>query len=375
MNIAIQASDLDHSRIDGTRVYLSELLYRFGKLAPEEEFTLYHQRAFNQALTPPHFSHYREKKIPFPWGWMQTRFAWTLFKDMPEKLFLPIQAAPFFVRKATEVIVTVHDLAFKYFPETFPRKDLWKLNCLLNWAVKRADKIMAVSHSTKKDLIKFFPELPPKRIRVIHHGFSSRFEESLEDTLLQEKLHTFHLASKSYVLFVGALQPRKNLIRLIEAFNRAKEKIPEMKLVLAGERAWLAEGIFEAQAKSPFQKDILFTGQVSFETLQALYQGARFFAFPSLYEGFGIPLLEAFASHIPVLTGRNSSLLEVGGEAVLFCNAENVSDMAAKMENLWINEGLQKELVEKGKEQLGKFSWEKCAKESLDYILEKRISQ
>ncbi len=371
MNIVIQASDLDHARIDGTRVYLRELLQRFGKFSPETEFFLYHRRVFNAALTPPSEVNYTVQELPFPFMWMQTRFAWELFRTHPDKLFLPIQATPVFLPSGVEVTATIHDLAFKKYPKTFPRTDLFKLNFLLERVVMRADKLIAVSQSTKKDLLHFFPQLDEKRVRVIHHGFDNEFfgaKLSLRE--LSDRIESYTLKAKSYCLFVGALQPRKNLVRLIQAFEGAKKQHPEMKLVLAGEEAWLAEEILAAREMSVHKKDIILTGRVNFDDLRALYQGARVFVFPSLYEGFGLPILEAFASGVPVLTADNSSLREVAGEGALYCQAEDASDMAEKLGRLWGDETVRQELVVKGREQLKKFSWEKCAAETLGYIKE-----
>lgn len=369
MKIAIQASDLDHARIDGTRVYVRELLKCFGTLAPDVDFLLYHKNTFNPVLAPPAFPNYTERSRPFRWAWMQTRFAWEMFCEKPEKLFLPIQAAPIFLPQGTEVIATIHDLAFKRYPETFPKTDLWKLNFMLETAVRRADKLIAVSESTKHDLLEFFPEFAPEKIRVIHHGFDGEFfgEEVPQETI-QKTLEQYNLQMKSYCLYVGALQPRKNIVRLIEAFDIAKQSVPEMKLVLAGEPAWLASGILDAREKSLYKDDIILTGRVSFEELRTLYRGARFFTFPSLYEGFGLPILEAFASGIPVLTASNSSLQEVAGKAALYCHAESVPDMAEKLERLWDDEELCQELVRRGIDRLESFSWDKCAKETLEYI-------
>lgn len=369
MRIAVQASDLDQERIDGTRVYLKELLKRFGVLDTSTDFNLYHRGEFNPALAPPEFANYQVKRCPFPFAWMQTRFVWEMLRAKPEKLFLPIQAAPFFVPRSTEVTATIHDLAFKRYPETFPRKDLWKLNFLLAVAVRRAEKLIAVSQSTKDDLLEFFPHLDPERIRVIHHGFDGEFfGVRLSQEEISQKLKSYKLQATSYVLYVGALQPRKNLIRLIEAFNIAKESMPEMKLVLAGETAWLAEDILEARENSPYKEDIILTGRVTFEVLRVLYQGARFFVFPSLYEGFGLPILEAFASGVPVLTASNSSLREVAGRAAIYANALSVHDIAEKLERLWSEAELRAELVTRGEEQLKKFSWDQCAQETLEYI-------
>jgi len=369
-NIAIQASDLDHARIDGTRVYLLELLKRFGALAPNQAFTLYHKGSWNPLLTPPKRENYHEQSISFPYAWMQTRFSYELFLRRPDKLFLPIQAAPVILPRDTEITATIHDLAFRRYPETFPRKDLWKLNFMLETAVKRADKLIAVSESTKRDLLEFFPELPESRVTVVHHGFDDNFFGTrISQPELVSVLTTYNLQPTTYMLYVGALQPRKNLVRLIQAFEIMKRSVPEAKLVLAGEEAWLAQEIIRTWEVTPSRDDIVLPGRVSFETLRILYQGARVFAFPSLYEGFGLPLLEAFASGVPVLTGNNSSLPEVAGAGALYCDARDVSDMAEKLERLWGDEALRQELVKQGNEQLKKFSWDTCAKETLDVIL------
>ncbi len=372
MNIVVQASDLDHARIDGTRVYLRELLKRFGAIMPEAEFALYHKGVFNPALAPPRMANYQERTLPFPYAWMQTRFALEMFLRKPEKLFLPIQAAPIILPRGIEVTATIHDLAFRRYPETFPKSHLQKLNLMLATAVRQADKLIAVSESTKHDLLEFFPHLSPEKIRVIHHGFDAAFfGAKISSEELDEKLMKLvKLKATSYCLYVGALQPRKNLVRLIEAFDIAKQSTPEMKLVLAGEPAWLSDGILAAREKSPHKDDIILTGRVTFEDLRALYQGARFFAFPSLYEGFGLPILEAFASGTPVLTAANSSLVEVAGKAALYCHAESVPDIAEKLERLWDDEALREHLVMSGEDQLRKFSWDTCAEETLQYISE-----
>ncbi len=369
MRVAIQASDLDHVRIDGTRVYLRELLKRFGSLSPETFFDVYHKGVFNPELAPLARENYREIQIPFRFAWMQTRFALELFLHRPEKLFLPIQAAPLFLPKSIEVTATIHDLAFKRFPETFPKKDLWKLNFMLETAVKRADKLIAVSASTKRDLLEFFPHLPESRITVIHHGFDSEFfGMRVPEEELASKLRSYALKAKSYILYVGALQPRKNLIRLMQAFEILKRTVPEAKLVLAGEPAWLSQGILDVRNASHYREDIVLTGRVSFEDLRMLYQGARAFAFPSLYEGFGLPILEAFASQTPVLVARNSSLTEVAGDGALYCQADEVTDIAKQLEQLWNNEAFRKDLIKKGNERLRYFSWDQCAQKTLDCI-------
>lgn len=370
MKIAIQVSDLDQSRIDGTRVYVRELLNRLGGLELESQFELYHQTDFHPDLQPKIFPNYQEKKIPFPWAWMQTRFAWAMFRKTPDRLFLPIQAAPFLLPRNLEVIATIHDLAWKKFPETFSWRDRCKLSFHLWHVVRRANKLIAVSESTKQDLLATFSSLDESKIRVIHHGFDQKFYgERLSESLLQETLISHKLEAGTYMLYVGALQPRKNLVRLIQSYEMLKEKTPEAKLVLAGEVAWLAEDILKAREESCYKEDIILLGKVSFVDLRALYQGARVFVFPSLYEGFGIPLLEAFASGTPVLTANNSSLPEVAGEGAWYCDGENTEDMTSKLRELWGNQEAREALRAKAIKELERFSWEQCAKGTLDFIV------
>lgn len=370
MHIAIQASDLDHVRIDGTRVYVAELLKRFGTLSPETEFALYHKGSFNPALAPPKLANYTEVSLPFPYAWMQTRFAWEMFRVRPDRLFLPIQAAPIVVPCSIRVTATIHDLAFRRFPETFPSSHLWKLNFMLETAVRQADQLIAVSESTKRDLLEFFPAFDEKKIHVVHHGFDAQFFGArLSPQEISEKLKSYNLQPATYCLYVGALQPRKNLIRLIEAFSRAKETVPEMQLVLAGEPAWLSEGIREAREASPYKNDIVLTGRVSFADLRALYQGARLFAFPSLYEGFGLPILEAFASGVPVLTADNSSLREVAGDGAVYVDATSSADIGEKLKALWTDETLRQSCIDRSVIELKRFSWDKTARETLGIIM------
>lgn len=371
MTIALQAADLDAARIDGTRIYLLELLKRFSTLSPETDFHLYHKTRFNPELTPPCFNNYTETALPFPSQWMQTRFALEMFRTRPEKIFFPVQAVPVLLPASSEVTITVHDLAWRHYPETFTPKTRFKLDFLLNRSVARADKIIAVSEATKQDLIAAFPKIDDQKIRVIHHGFTEERFGMKVDTLEKTRILTgYGLRDQQYILYVGALQPRKNLVRLIEAFGILKASAPEAILVLAGERAWLSDPIIAARERSPYRDDILLPGQIPSDHLPALYQGARAFAFPSLFEGFGIPILEAFASGTPVLTADNSSLPEVAGDAALYADAFDTGEIAEQLLRLWTDTALCDALRTQGTQRLKHFSWDTCARQTIDYILE-----
>lgn len=374
MRVAIQARDLDHNRIDGTRVYLKQLLERFSDLAPEVQFTLYHRDIFNPRLAPRKALNYTEKRLPGMVAWMQTSFVVEMFRTKPDKVFLPLQAAPLFFPKHSEITATIHDLAFRFYPETFPLWHRFKLRVFLRILLWRAKKIICVSHATKRDLLHFFPTLAPEHIRVIHHGFdASFFEERVSSEVAEATYHQFLLKPKKYLLYVGALQPRKNVIRVIEAFEMVKSTqsdYQDYKLVLAGEAAWLSQGILKRVETSLNKKDIVLTGGIGFEALRHLYQGAALFVFPSLYEGFGLPILEAFASKIPVLISENSSLREVAGEGAWYCDAFDSEDIARQIIFILSSPDMQDRLLAQGQKQLQKFSWDRSAQETLDFIIQ-----
>ena len=368
VRIAIQAADLDSDRIDGTRVYILNLLRFFGNLDKTSNFFIYHKGNFNPELTPPEFANYNIKLIKFPYYWTQLRFAYEIWKDDPDVLWMPMQSMPFIRRSKLKTVVTIHDLAFKYFPDNFPRNDLFKLNILSEFAIKNSDKIIAVSHSTKQDILKFYPKIDDQKIKVIHHGFDPEIFNSVRDITRENQIKSQYSIKENYLLYVGAIQPRKNLIVLIDAFNEIKKKWPKLQLVLAGQKAWKWDKTISMASNSPFKNDIIMPGTLKFSDLGHIMRGAGVFVLPSLYEGFGIPVLEAFASGIPVITTSNSSLREIGGDAAIYFNEGDPSELAMKIEDILSNESLRNDLVKRGLSQMKKFSWEKCAKETLNYL-------
>jgi glycosyltransferase involved in cell wall biosynthesis len=366
MNIAIQAADLDAKRIDGTRVYLSQLLKRFGTLDPNRQWHLYHRSVFNPELAPPSYSNYTVHTVNAFAYWTQTRFAWEMWRLRPEKLWMPVQALPFFLPKGIETTVTIHDLAFKYFPNHFPKKDQRRLHMFADFAIKHADKLIAVSESTKRDILKWYPDISESKVKVVYHGFDSDLFQST--TTNDDILRQHSIEPKKYLLYVGAIQPRKNIQVLLEAFELERKRHADMKLVLAGEKAWLWKETMDAIEKHPFREDIIVTGRVSFKDLASLYAHAKMFVFPSLYEGFGIPVLEAMAAGIPVICSDNSSLPEVGGDAALYFEAMDVVKLIEHIELLWTNESACEERIRRGYENIQRFSWDKCARETMEYI-------
>lgn len=360
MKIAIQCSDLDAERIDGTRVYIWEVLNRLGGIAPDDRFFLYHRADFNPALTPKNFPNYEERRLSGMCCWTQTRLAFELLKARPDRLWMPVQGMPLLRPGGMETIVTIHDLAFRKFPQHFPKDDLRRLLFLSDVAIRRSDRIIAVSQSTKRDILHYFPNISEKKVSVVYHGYESKYPIS---NIKYQKKNT----STPYLLYVGAIQPRKNLETLVSAFETIKRdsRFGDLRLVIAGERAWLWEGTIARIEASSFRSAIDLKGRVTFAERENLYAGASAFVFPSLYEGFGLPILEAFAHTVPVVCAKNSSLPEVGGDGALYFEATSSEDLARVLARVLEDESLRSVCVQKGLEQLAKFSWEKCARETL----------
>ncbi len=375
MKIAIQASDLDAKRVDGTRVYILNLLKYFGALDKNSNFFIYHKNKFNPELTPPNFTNYHFFQMRFPFFWTQIRFCWAINKKNPDVLWMPMHNIPIFKKKRIKTVVTIHDLAFKYFPEMFTWKERWKLNLLARLAIKRSDGIITISEASKQDILKFYPQIKAEKIKVIYHGFDKGVFSQRRDLNKEQKIRNKFKIQENYLLYIGAIQPRKNLLVLIKAFEKIKadEKNKKLQLVLAGEKAWLWKPVWEKVKNSPYKKDIIMPGKINFADIGHLMRGATIFIYPSLYEGFGLPILEAMASQVPVICAQNSSLPEVAGEAALFFVADKASDLATKIRSLLTNNELRKKLIEKGKLRVEEFSWQKCAQETLGYIEELKI--
>ena len=369
MRIAIDCADLDCQRIDGTRVYIKKCLDHFGSLDNYSVFHLYHKKEFNPDLKPKFYYNYKDEIIPYPFFWTQTRLGFEINFTLPDVLWMPIQQLPFLADdKMTKIVVTIHDLAFKYFPQHFTLRDRLKLDFFTETAVKRADKIIAVSESTRKDILKFYPKTDPEKIKVIYHGVDKKaFYRKFSSQKTKAVLDKNKLKGE-YLLYVGAIQPRKNLETLIKAFESLKRGGSKLKLVIVGEPAWKSEKTLERIRKSRFRKNIILTGKVEFADLPVVYQNAKIFVFPSLYEGFGLPVLEAWASGVPVIVANNSSLAEIGGEGVLKFENLDYKGLKNQMTTLLNDDIIRQEMINKGNEVLKNFSWEKCAKETLNFI-------
>ena len=361
MKIAIDANELAISQNTGVKVYTKEIIKALAGIDKENEYLLYLGEKCDNLYSiigqNRNFIFKSSKsRLPF---WTYILFPAAIKKDKPDILFMPIQTVPFFRKpKGIKIVVTVHDLAFLIFPDHFTAKDRFLLDFHTRRAINLADVVITPSLRTKKDIIKFYGNVGNK-IKIVYHGARSGF--SAEGGVRNDE----PVVKQPYVLFVGTVQPRKNIARLIEAFEKVKSGnracnfryISNLKLVIAGARGWLAQNTYEKAKKSKFSGDIIFTGNVSGDELARLYRYAEIFVLPSLYEGFGLPLLEAMKCGLPCVVSQNSSLVEIARDAVCYIDPFNADDMAEKINSLLSKPDFQKELSKKGLERSKKFSW------------------
>ncbi len=261
-------------------------------------------------------------------------------------------------------IVTIHDLSFWKFPEYAEPSLREYLMTEVPKAAARADHILADSEATRRDVILLLG-VPPEKVTVVYSGVERRFRPVPEASeRVREK---YRLGSAPFILSVGTLEPRKNFDGLIRAFSRMKSRfgLPH-HLVIAGGKGWLYDGIFREAGNSPYRDQIHLPGFVDDEDLPALYAASDLFAFPSHYEGFGLPPLEAMACGTPVLAARNSSLPEVLGDAAVWVSAEDEDGIAEGMARVLSDTLFRKSLIEAGLRQAGSFTWQRGAVQLLD---------
>ena len=373
------------------RVGIGEYAFQLLKQLESQKSKVKSQKSF--------FIYLKEKPLPdLPReteGWKYKVFGpkkfWTQFalplhlyfeSPRPDVFFSPTHYAPRFCPVPS--VISVMDLSFFEFPEMFKKRDLVQLKSWTAYSVKKATKVLTISYASKNDIIKYY-KVPEKKIVVTYPGYKKNDGKILRNKDIKmdiERMKTKYKIRGDYILYVGTLQPRKNLIRLIEAFRKIREldewknrekkrSTPLLQLVIAGKKGWMYNEIFQKVKDLKLEKNVIFTGFVPDEDLPVLYKGARCFVLVSLYEGFGIPVLEAMSFGCPVVISNVSSLPEVGGRVAIYVDPYDVDDIARGiLEVLHYDAMTHHSRVEEGKRWVKKFSWEKCARETLSVLEE-----
>ncbi|RPI26556.1 MAG: glycosyltransferase family 1 protein [Acidobacteria bacterium] len=259
-------------------------------------------------------------------------------------------------------VVTLHDFTYRLFPKTHTAPNRLFLTVAMRLFLRAASGLIADSMCTRQDAVRLYG-VDPSRIRAIHLGVDSRFRPASKGE--KAELRAKYQLPEHFVLTLGTLEPRKNLNKVLDAYNLLKQSGVRRKLVIAGKKGWLSESFLPRIRGLGLESDLIMTGFVPDEDLPILYSSADLFVFASLYEGFGLPVLEAMACQTPVACSNTSSLPEVAGDAALFFNPGDPQDMAGKIAEALEHSGLKEQLRERGLLRVKEFTWERTARETL----------
>jgi len=272
------------------------------------------------------------------------------------------------VRRGTRTLLTVHDLSFIRDPESATPVLRHYLNAVVPRSVARADHVLADSQATRADLVELY-RTPAEKISVLYSGVHESFQPVTDPATLAAVRARYGLGDAPFVLAVGTLQPRKNYVRLIQAFaaiSNLQPRTSNLHLVIAGDKGWRYDAIFAEVEKLGLGDRVRFPGFVADADLPALYSAARVLAYPSIYEGFGLPMLEAMACGAPVVASTASCMPEVAGDAALLVPPTDVDGLAAALDLALTDEALRADLIVKGRARARQFTWDKSARQLLD---------
>ncbi len=372
--IGIDASRAIGMRLTGTERYARAIISALLTLAPQHRFRLYLRRppaADEVAWLSQHAA--EQTLLGPPRLWTHLGLGRALLVDPPDALLIPAHVLPFSfwhpaLRRRVRSAVTVHDVGYRYFPAAHTPTQRLYLDLSTRFALRFARVVIVDSETTRRDLARLYPSRA--QIVVAHPG-PLPLPEVGETEAARMRARLGLADSRPYVLHVGTLQPRKNLRRLIRAWARLScdPDLAGARLVLAGGFGWGREDLRAEVAAAGLGETVALAGYISDEEKAALLRGARAYVFPSLYEGFGFPVLEAHLAGLPLACSRTSALPEVAGEAALYFDPLDEEEIAAALRTIMTDEGLRGHLIAAGRRNLRRFSWQTCAQTVLSQLI------
>ena len=371
MIIGIDGNEANIESRVGVNQYSLEVLTAIRKL--EDEWKGKHKiivflREKPKEFLPKATKNFTYKVISGRGAWIIRRLSPELFvgRPRPDVFFSPSHYVPPF--PAVPVVCTIHDLGYLEFSEQFKKYDFWQLKYWSAYSIFISKAIIAVSTSTRNDIVRHYP-FASKKIHVVYHGYdSARFNQSITNDDVRRIKEKYSIV-KDYVLYLSTLKPSKNVEGLLTAWRQLKEEYPNYSLVVAGKKGWLYGSIFEKVQALGLTKDIIFTDFVPEEEKPALIRGARVFTLPSFWEGFGMDILHAFACGVPVVASNKGALPEVVGDAGILVDPYSTQSIVAGIKKvLSASERQYNNLVKKGLARVKGFSWEKTARKTLSVL-------
>ncbi|MFO0704294.1 MAG: glycosyltransferase family 1 protein [Patescibacteria group bacterium] len=381
--ILVDGNEANVKNTVGVSVYTLKLLHEFKKYASNDvRFCVYLKKPPLLHL-PKENQYFRYRVVWGPAFWLRVFLPIRIYIDEKWQnfrkflrlstidiyaYFAPAHYSPQYLPKKCKLVVTIHDLAYIFFPNEYLKKDRYKLEKWTADSIGRASKIIAVSEHTKKDIVEIF-KLNEDQVKTILNGFTpqEKIQDNKQVMLIQGI--DYGLEPHNYILYVGTLQPRKNISNLLYAFAMLYKEHQDLRLVIAGKKGWMYDEIFSLAKKLKIDHVVHFLGYVTERDKAYLLNKALCLAFPSLYEGFGLPILEAFSAGCPVVCSNTSSMPEVAGDAALYFDPKNPNDILDKLRSVEANLPLRHSLIEAGEKRVMNFSWETCAKKTIETIL------
>ena len=363
MRIAFDGTTLTPGRT-GVGYYTEHLLQH---LAREVEHTgdeivvVSNKPIDTQRPLPDHVRVHAGHRFPVRIGWMQMCAARALDAVRPDVAHFTNGMIP--IGSPVSTIVTIHDMSLRLYPQCHPVRRLLLNRPLMHVAIRRATSIVTVSESARRDLLRLHG-VAGDRVSVVHEAASPAFHP-IDDRAELDRVRALYKLPPRFVLYVGTIEPRKNLPRLVDAFAAARARGMAHHLVCVGPYGWSSRDLSRRVERLGLNGVVHFTGYARFEDLPAIYNLGDFFVFPSLYEGFGLPVVEAMASGIPVITSNTSSLGEIAGEAAETIDPSNTDSLTDAIVRLAADSDRRRHLAERGLQRAQAFSWTQTAKEML----------
>jgi len=346
MIIAIDASRYGHEQSTGVEKYSYEIIRRVYKLAKENGYDVkLYVREFLSDFPKEDQVLIKRKRL-----WTLIGLSFEILRRKPDVLFVPSHVLPLIRPKKS--VIMIHDIAFDRYPEVYTWKQRKYLKWSTKYAVKHATKIITPSHFTAKEIENVY-SCPANKIEVVHHGANELAESNRKPDI-----------DSKYLLFLGRIEKKKNLKTLIDAFLSLP--LYDLKLVLAGK-----DGDGAAEIKKPVNERVIFTGYIDEMKKAELLKNAYMFCFVSLYEGFGMPILEAFKAGVPVLASNIEPLREVGGNACYYVEPKSENDIAIGIGEMVRDIGMRERMIELGKERLAEFDWNKSAERTFQILCDR----
>ena len=370
MRIGINTLFLIPGKHGGTETYLRNLLLNLAKIDKANDYIMFTNRE-NSGSFGIRQDNFLEVLCNFSARYKSLRVFWEQVvlpimagRHKIDVLHFPAYVSPVVNLFGTKLVVTIHDMMYRYYPENYPRGQLLYFRYFIPASARRAEMIITVSKNTKKDIIKFL-KVPERKVRVTYEAHDKRFSNNLSVSEKNRIKKKYNLPDR-FILSVASFNPQKNIDTLVRSFSLIKKTYNlSSQLVLVGMKLSYYSKIISVIEKLKLDKDVLFIGYVSDNDLPYLYSLANIYAFPSFFEGFGLPPLEAMACGCPVVASNATSIPEVVGDAGILIDPHNIEKMAEAIYKVLINDNLRKDLIRKGFERVKQFSWEKTAKETL----------